>query len=329
MRADAVAFVSAGRRTSRKGEPASRSSAETLSDPPQRGPGFVAAWFRRYWLAVWFAAVTAARLSLVDFSQEDFFFLDGTLYLEATRVWLAGGDPFMVEIHQLILAAPPPTLLPLVPLAVLPPSLGLAILILSLAASAVLTVRLLRLPWWWLAFPPLVECVITGNVHGLLLPLMLTGRGWLAIILKMYAAIPLAMLGQWRQLFLAALAILVTIPILPWGPYISRYADISATYAETSRAGLPLDVLVAFAPIALVSFLVIGRERAAWMAVPALWPSPQPYYLTLAMPTRSAAAMAVVAAPIPQSGLFALFLLAVLHAARWYQARHLTPRLVT
>ena len=300
-----------------------------MAHPPRTGQAFVLAWFGRYWLAVWFFVVTGTRLSLIDFTSVDRFFLDGQLYLEATRTWLAGGDPFLVQVHRLSLAAPPPSLLPLVPLALLPPGLGLAMLILALVASAVLTVKLLGLPWWWLAFPPLVEGVITGNAHGLLLPLMLTGRGWIAVILKVYAAVPLAILGQWRQIFLAVVAILVTIPILPWGQYISRYADIAARYAETSRAGLPPEVLLAFAPVAFVAFLVIGRERTAWMAVPALWPSPQPYYSTLAMPTRSAVAMAVIAAPIPQSGLFALLLLAALHAARWYRSRQPTPRLAT
>jgi hypothetical protein len=265
--------------------------------------------------------LTVTRLSLIDLSRPEILFLDGQLYLEATRVWLAGGDPFSIAVHGLSLAAPPPTVLLLVPFALLPPPLGLAVLAFALVVAAVLTVRLLALPWWWLAFPPLVECVISGNVHGLLLPLMLTGRGWMAVLLKVYAAVPLAILGQWRQLFLAAVAILVTYPILPWGSYIQNYAAISARYAETSRAGLPPDVLVALAPIALVAFLVLGRQRAAWMAVPALWASPQPYYSTLAMPVRSAAAMAVVAAPIPQSGLFALVLLAALHIAGWYRVR--------
>ena len=291
------------------------------SQPAPAGKSFVLAWFERYWLAVWFFVVTGVRLSFLDFTHVDRWFLDGQLYLEATRVWLAGGDPFSVVVHRLSLAAPPPTFLPLVPFAILPPALGLALLAVALVVSAVLTIRLLRLPWWWLAFPPLVECVITGNAHGLLLPLMLTGRGWLAVLLKIYAAVPLAFLGQWRQLFLAAVAILVTVPILPWGSYISKYADISARYAETSRAGLPFEALIAFAPLALLAFLIVGREKAAWMAVPALWPSPQPYYSTLGMPTRSAVAMAVIAIPLPQPGLFALFALAAVQVVGWYWSR--------
>jgi hypothetical protein len=291
------------------------------SQPAPARKSFVIAWFGRYWLAVWFFVVTGVRLSFLDFTHVDRWFLDGQLYLEATRTWLAGGDPFTVVVHRLSLAAPPPTFLPLVPFAILPPALGLALLAVALIVSAVLTIRLLGLPWWWLAFPPLVECVITGNAHGLLLPLMLTGRGWLAVLLKIYAAVPLAFLGQWRQLFLAAVAILMTVPILPWGSYISKYADISARYAETSRAGLPFEALVAFAPLALLAFLIVGREKAAWMAVPALWPSPQPYYSTLGMPTRSAVAMAVIAIPLPQPGLFALFALAAVQVVGWYRSR--------
>lgn len=309
--------------------PGSLAETGTSADRPRTGRSFVVEWFQRYWLAVWFFVITGTRLSLLDFTQVDKFFLDGQLYLEATRTWLAGGDPFSVVVHRLSLAAPPSSLLPLVPFAILPPTLGIALLAMALIVSALLTVRMLGLPWWWLAFPPLVESVITGNAHGLLLPLMLSGRGWLAVLIKIYAAVPLAILGQWRQLFLAAAAMLVTIPILPWDSFISQYAGIMARFAETSRAGLPLDVLVAFAPLALIAFLVVGRERGAWMAMPALWPSPQPYYFTLAMPTRSAAALAVVALPVPQPGLFALFALAAVHVFAWYRQRTTASQPVT
>lgn len=309
-----------------RGPEAGRGESANLTGTPKP---FVLTWFERYWLAVWFFVVTGVRLTFLDFSHVDRMFLDGQLYLEATRTWLLGGDPFTVVVHGLSLAAPPPTLLPLVPFAILPPAIGLVLLAVALVGSAVLTIRLLRLPWWWLAFPPLVECVITGNAHGLLLPLMLTGRGWLAILIKIYAAVPLAILGQWRQLVLAAAAILITIPILPWGSYISKYADISARYAETSRAGLPAEVLLVMVPFALLAFLIVGREKAAWLSVPALWPSPQPYYSTLGMPTRSAVAMAVIAFPLPQPGLFALFALAAAHVVEWYRIRRTAPKIVT
>lgn len=308
-------------RTSRPAEASGRAS----TDPRRTGRVFVLDWFSRHWLAVWFLVVTAARLSLLDFAKMDRFFLDGAIYLEATRVWLAGGDPFQAELHQLTFAAPPPTLLILVPFAVLPPTLSIVGLALALVVSAILTVRMLGLPWYWLAFPPLVECVITGNVHGLLLPLMLSGRGWLAVLVKVYVAVPLAILGQWRQLFLAAAAVLITIPILPWGQFFAEFATVAGRHSEISRYGLPPALYLALAPFGLLALLVVGREKAAWMAVPALWPSLQPYYTTLAMPTRSALAAAVIALPINQSGLFALFALAALHVGRWYRSRTEIP----
>jgi hypothetical protein len=291
------------------------------AEPPRTGPAFILAWFERYWLAVWFFVVTGARLSLLDFTQTDRFFLDGGIYLLATRTWLAGGDPFMVELHQLTFAAPPPTLLPMVPFAVLPPPIGLAMLALALVVSAVLTVRMLGLPWWWLAFPPLVECVITGNPHGLLLPLMLSGRGWLAILVKVYAVVPLAILGQLRQLFIAAVVIVITIPILPWPEFFAEFAQVAGRHSEISQYGLAPELYWLLAPFGVVSLLIIGRQKAAWMAVPALWPNLQPYYTTLAMPTRSVVAAAIIALPINQSGLFALFALAALHVTDWQRSR--------
>src|SRR6188474_2187872 len=108
--------------------PGEGESAGPPGTPARTGPPFIVLWFQRYWLAVWFFVITGTRLSLLDFTQVDKFFLDGQLYLEATRTWLAGGDPFTVVVHRLSLAAPPPTLLPLVPFAILPPTLGLALL---------------------------------------------------------------------------------------------------------------------------------------------------------------------------------------------------------
>lgn len=306
-------------------QPSSRTEAGAAIDPPRTGRAFIVDWFERYWLAVWFFVVTGTRLSLLDFTKMDRFFLDGGIYLLATRTWLAGGDPFTVELHQLTFAAPPPTLLPLVPFAVLPPALGLAMLALALLVSALLSVRMLRLPWWWLAFPPLVECVITGNPHGLLLPLMLSGRGWLAVLVKVYAVVPLAILGQWRQIFLAAAAIVVTFPLLPWPQFFAEFTQVAGRHSEISHYGLPPNLYFLLAPVGLAALLIVRRHTAAWMAVPALWPSLQPYYTTLALPTRSAAAAAIIALPINQSGLFALFALAALHVARWHRLRERGP----
>ena len=69
---------------------------------------------------------------------------------------------------------------------------------LAVIAGGVATIRLLHLPWWWLLFPPLVQCVLSGNVQSLIVPLILLPAGGLAVILKIYAGLPLAILGRWR-----------------------------------------------------------------------------------------------------------------------------------
>lgn len=58
-------------------------------------------------------------------------------------------------------------------------------------------------------------------------------------------------------------------------------------------------------PVAVVALLLVGRERAAWLTVPAIWPATQWYYSTIAVPalvgrtTASYVAAALLAVPIP------------------------------
>ena len=241
-------------------------------------------------------------------------YFDARLYLMATQTWLAGGDPWSVHLAGNYFAAPPPSLLSLVPLAALPIDLGVAIIAALCYLSALATVRLLGLPWWWLLFPPLVQCLLSANVHALLVPLILIGGGWLAALLKIYAAVPVVILGRWRSLLIAVLVLIVTAPILPWGAYIAQFGEITAQLALQTKHDIPLAALVAVAPFVGVGLLLIGRERAAWLAPLALWPSQQYYYGTLVMPTRSQVAAAIIALPVTGSGLIAV---AALSALEW------------
>ena len=54
-------------------------------------------------------------------------------------------------------------------------------------------------------------------------------------------------------------------------------------------------VLVPFAAIALI---VMGRQRASWWFIPALWPSTQWYYSLMAMPALTPLTAAILAAPV-------------------------------
>ena len=140
----------------------------------------------RYGLPWWFAIESVLGIA-VAMQDRRYLFFDARLYLEATRVWLAGGDPWNVQIAGNYFAAPPPTLLAFAPFTLLPADTAVALIALAVIGGAVATIRLLHLRWWWLLFPPLVQCVLSGNVQSLIVPLILVPAGGLAVILKIYA----------------------------------------------------------------------------------------------------------------------------------------------
>jgi hypothetical protein len=280
-----------------------------LDRPPFNSP-WIAAMVSRYGLPWWFAIESILGVSVAA-KDTTYWFFDARLYLDATRAWLAGGNPWDVQLAGNNFAAPPPTLLAFAPLTLLPSGLDVAVVALVVVGGAVATVRMLHLPWWWLLFPPLVQCVLSANVQSLIVPLILLPGGALAIVLKIYAGLPLAILGRWRSLLLAAGVVLASVPVLPWSTYISEFALISQRLADQSKLTLPTGLLLLLSPLILAALIVVGRERAAWLVIPAIWPSQQFYYGTIAMPTRSKIATALVALPVPGNGLLALGALAL------------------
>jgi hypothetical protein len=279
--------------------------------------GWLRAQIVSHGLMVWFIANSVVGIGYAV-RDTSLLYFDARLYLMATRAWLDGGDPWSVQLAGNYFAAPPPSLLPLAPLALLPLDAGVAVVALACFAAAVATVRMLRLPWWWLLFPPLVQCLLSANVHALLIPLILLGAGWLATGLKVYAGIPLVILGRWRSVAIAVVLVIVTAPVLPWGPYLDQFGSISARLADQTKHHIPELLLVGLAPAVIVGLMVVGRDRAAWLAPLALWPSQQYYYGTLVMPTRSAVAAALIALPVTGSGILAV---AALAAIEWRQGR--------
>ena len=274
-----------------------------------RGPnlGFVREWFGHYWLGVWFGSITAIRASALVGGVPGF---DGRLYLHATRAWLDGADPWIVVESQRF-AAPPTTLVPLVPLAVLPEELGVAVLLVLGLAGAVATIRVLRLPWWWILFPPILDGVWNGNPQLLLVPLILVGAGPLAAFLKIYAIVPMVLTLRWRALAVTAVSLVVTAPFLPWPAYFAKFSELSGVLNTQSDGGLSATVIPWLIPIAAIALVFAGRERAAWLAVPVLWPATQWYYATLALPALTPLAAAAMAVPVPGMVVVAAVLVAI------------------
>jgi hypothetical protein len=132
-----------------------------------------------------------------------------------------------------------------------------------------------------------------------------------AVLLKIYAVVPLALTLRWRALLVTGAALLVTAPFLPWDSYVAQFGDLSESLATQSDGGLSATALPWLIPVAIVALMFAGRERAAWLAVPALWPATQWYYSTLALPALTPLAAAVIAVPTPGAAVVAAVIVAV------------------
>ena len=211
---------------------------------------------------------------------------DARLYVQATRAWLAGGDPWSVSSLGIPYGAPPPTLLAFAPFTPLADWLVAIIWVVGSFVLAYLAIRALGLPLWWIGFWPIVDGALVGNPDVAVLALLVIARqyvGGLAPVLKIYALLPLVAERRWKSLTAFGIAILVTFSILPWGLWIAELPSISLalerTAATTSVSGnLPL---MAIGSVALVT---LGWRRAGWLAVPVLWPWTQPHYLAMSLP---------------------------------------------
>ena len=176
-------------------------------------------------------------------------------YLEATRVWLAGGDPGRPDRGQLLRGAPP-TLLAFAPFTLLPADTAVALIALAVIGGAV--ARSLAAPAVVVAAVPApgpmrpVRHVRVSHRAVDLVP-----AGGLAVILKIYAGLPRDP-GHWRSLSRR--------PRSCWRPPIlrgrpnRRFAPISQRLADQSKLTLPMGFLLLVSPLVLLSLLVVGRE---------------------------------------------------------------------
>lgn len=193
---------------------------------------------------------------------------------------------------------PPPTLLFTAPMAFISADIALPAFAALSMAAIVYAIRRLQLPWILLLWPPLWGSVFVGNPNAMLVALLLLPLGLLAVLAKVYAVFPLLGELRIRQAAASAALLLVTVPILPWGTYIRDYpmiqANLVAHAAHLSAWGTPLVILVAPA------LILLGRRRAGWLAVPALWPATQLGYHALALPLARCPWLALgLSVPLP------------------------------
>src|SRR6185503_13490226 len=116
-----------------------------------------------------------------------------------------------------------------------------------------------------------------------------------AVVGRIYSIVPLVLLRKWRSLLLAGVAIVLTAPFLAWGTYIRDLPTINATLAAQSGGGNSALAVPILIPFAVVGLVLLGRRKAAWLAVPALWPNAQEYYAVIALPVAAEVPLATLA----------------------------------
>ena len=253
-------------------------------------------------LVVWFTVMSCWRIIGPAIVGPVDFGWDAVVYAHAARALLDGGNPWMSGVPDITYAAPPPSLLPFLPFAYMPDLAVQAIWVSLSIVSAVYILWRLKLSWWWFLFPPLLLAVVAGSSALPLVALMVRGGAVAeagAVVGRIYSAVPLVVLGRVRPLLFAAVALIVTAPFLAWDQYIRDLPQISALLLAQSGGGNSALAVPLLIPLAVIGLILVGRRKAAWLAVPALWPNAQEYYAVIALPIAAQVPVATLAMATP------------------------------
>jgi hypothetical protein len=270
---------------------------------------------------------------------------DAHLYYRASSLWLSGGNPYdAVHFHlgrTFHYVALPTTTVIIAPFTLIPESVFVPCWVAVQALAAVFVVRRLELRWWWLAFPPLVHGVLAGNPSPVLLALLLAAHPLfkaLAVLLKVYAVIPLLGERRWGSVLLAGFLGLVTVAVAPslWIEFIRGSGGRTDRLLVESTGGFSAYGNVPLMIGAVVALVLIGRRdlrAAGWLAPIALWPGSQVHWSTLAMPllvtpmAAPAVSMAYLLA-LPAHGLppIAVMVYAVIAEVQHYRSERVAGR---
>ena len=276
-------------------------------------------------LIVWFTIMSVRRVIGPAIVGPVDLGWDAVAYTRAARALLDGGNPWTVGIPNATYAAPPPSLIPFLPFAYVPEPIVQAFWVGLNILSAIYVLRTLRLQAWWLLFPPLLLAIVAGSSALPLVALLVRGgvvAEATAVVGRVYSAIPLLVLGKWWPLLLAAGAILVTAPFLAWDQFIRDLPTINALLAAQSGGGNSAFAVPILIPVAIVGLVLVGRRKAAWLAVPALWPNAQEYYAVIALPVAASVPFATMAMATPLApGIIALGIFVQGVWDRWHDRR--------
>jgi hypothetical protein len=249
----------------------------------------------RIGLPAWFIAI-----DILWVAKPGVLGVDARHYQNAANAWLDGANPWTITEAGIPYGAGPHTLLFYAPTSWLPIALSTALWLFAGFAASVWLIRRLRLPLWWLLFPPLTHAMWNGNPQTIMLALLVVGTaaaGTLAAAVKLYAVLPLAF--HPRRLVLALLVLALTLPLLPWQAYIDGGFSVGLRLTTAwNGSAWRLPVLL---PPTLLALWLIRRKGGEWFSIPAVFPATQFYYVSTALPAlvdRRAIA-ALLALPVP------------------------------
>ena len=217
---------------------------------------------------------------------------DAIIYTYAARAVLAGEDPWGPAGGAALFAGPPPSMLAYLPFVWLPDPVVAVVWSGVALASGVYVLRKLGLPLWWLTFPPVFVAILAGSTALPVTALIVRGGALaegFAVALRAYAALPLAILGRWRALVAAAGIVVVTAPFLDWPHFIASLDTLWQVLSYQTTGGKSAASVPWLIPLAVSCLFLLGRRRAAWFIVPALWPYTQNYYAVISLPAVAAA----------------------------------------
>jgi len=234
-----------------------------------------------YGLLLTFAGVATKKA--LDFSAQGWVGVDLRIYRAAAQAALAGQNPWPSTGSDAPFAATPPAILAYVPAAFMPDAIAAATYAVLSVAAAVFVVRTLRLPVWWLLFPPLFESVLILNPDVFVVALLLAGPriAGLAIPIKSYAAVPLLLEG--RLWTVSVGVVLSALAGSMWVMFVTHFDSISAKLAVQSLGGLSAWGTWLVAPT-IIALVVLRGRGARWLVVPGLWPYTQLHYSSIALP---------------------------------------------
>jgi hypothetical protein len=255
----------------------------------------------QWWLFCWFAQ-WSWKVAYPPFVQSDKLGLDARIYLGGARAWLSGGDPWTSAVwfhdagtYGFHYAAPPPSLLLFAPFAWMPERLFANLAVIACFAAGFYLLRAVRLPAWWILFPPLLIGILSGNPVVIGLAAVVSGARWLApvgVVAKVYLGVGLVAARRWKDVAVVVAVVAATLVLLAplWLQYAADYSSVSATIAHESMGGFsasrdPMLFVATAACLALLAF--VDWRAACWLAMPALSPFAEFHSSVAALPVMS------------------------------------------